>query len=335
MVFSTYPFTHLNQQVNMKIVILDGYTLNPGDLSWDGLRDFGDLTIYDRTPVDLVVERALGADVVFTNKTPIGEEAIALLPDLKFIGVLATGYNIVNTEAAKANNIIVANVPGYGTNSVVQLTFALLLELCLHVQRHSDAVMEGRWASSKDFCFWDFPLMELSGKTMGIIGFGSIGQQVADVASAFGMKIIGNSRTETDQSYRKNFRWTDIQTLLKESDVVSIHCPLFPETKGLINSENLSLMKPSAFLLNTSRGPIIVDQDLADALNNNVIAGAGIDVLSVEPPSADNPLFKAKNCIITPHIAWATKEARTRLMDATVENLKAYLTGNPINVVNK
>jgi glycerate dehydrogenase len=320
---------------SMKIVILDGFTLNPGDLSWDGLKQFGELVVYDRTPADKVVERAQGADIVFTNKTPIGEEAIALLPDLKFIGVLATGYNIVNTEAAKTNNILVANVPGYGTNSVVQLTFALLLELCLHVQRHSDAVMEGRWASSKDFCFWDFPLMELSGKTMGIIGFGSIGQQVADVATAFGMNIVGSSRTITDQSHRKNFRWTDIPTLLKESDVVSIHCPLFPETKGLINKENLGLMKPSAFLLNTSRGPIIVDQDLADALNNNVIAGAGIDVLSVEPPSADNPLFKAKNCIITPHIAWATKEARIRLMDATVQNLDAFIKGNPINVVNK
>lgn len=319
----------------MKIVILDGFTLNPGDLSWDGLKQFGELVVYDRTPADKVVERAQGADIVFTNKTPIGEEAIALLPDLKFIGVLATGYNIVNTEAAKTNNILVANVPGYGTNSVVQLTFALLLELCLHVQRHSDAVMEGRWASSKDFCFWDFPLMELSGKTMGIIGFGSIGQQVADVATAFGMNIVGSSRTVTDQSQRKNFRWADIPTLLKESDVVSIHCPLFPETKGLINKENLGLMKPSAFLLNTSRGPIIVDQDLADALNNNVIAGAGIDVLSVEPPSADNPLFKAKNCIITPHIAWATKEARIRLMDATVQNLDAFIKGNPINVVNK
>jgi len=319
----------------MKIVILDGFTLNPGDLSWDGLKQFGELVVYDRTPADKVVERALDADILFTNKTPIGVDAINQLSNLTFIGVLATGYNIVDIEAAKSKNIIVANVPGYGTNSVVQLNFALLLELCLHVQRHSDAVMDGRWASSKDFCFWDFPLMELSGKTMGIIGFGSIGQQVADVATAFGMNIIGGSRTITDQSHRKNFRWTDIPTLLKESDVVSIHCPLFPETKGLINKENLGLMKSTAFLLNTSRGPIVVDQDLADALNNNVIAGAGIDVLSVEPPSADNPLFKAKNCIITPHIAWATKEARVRLMDATVQNLDAFIKGNPINVVNK
>lgn len=319
----------------MKIVILDGYTLNPGDLSWDALKELGELVIYDRTPADKVAERAAGAEVVFTNKTPINEEALNLLPDLKFIGVLATGYNIVNTDVAKTKGILVANVPGYGTTSVVQLTFALLLELCLHVQHHSDAVMDGKWSRSADFCFWDFPLIELSGKTLGIIGFGNIGQQVADVATAFGMKIIGNSRTRTDQSHRKNFRWTDIPELLQEADVVSIHCPLFAETKGLINKESLKLMKSSAFLLNTSRGPIVIDEDLADALNKNVIAGAGIDVLSIEPPPPGNPLFAAKNCIITPHIAWATKEARMRLMDTTVSNLSAFLQGNPVNIVNK
>ena len=319
----------------MKIVVLDGYTLNPGDLTWDGLKKFGDVTIYDRTPPDKVVERAAGATVLFSNKTPIGEEALNQLDDLRFIGVLATGYNVINTEVAKARGVIVANVPGYGTTAVVQMTFALLLELCLHVQRHSDAVMDGKWAKSADWCFWDFPLVELSGKTIGIIGFGRIGQQVGDVATAFGMKIIGSGRTETDQSHRKNFRWAPVAELLAQSDVVSIHCPLFPETKGLINKESLKTMKRSAFLLNTSRGPIIVDQDLADALNNEVIAGAGIDVLSVEPPSADNPLFKAKNCIITPHIAWATKEARERLMDITLQNLSAFINGNPVNVVNR
>ena len=319
----------------MKIVILDGYTLNPGDLTWDALKQLGELVVYDRTPADKVVERAEGATVIFTNKTPIGEDALNQLPDLKFIGVLATGYNVINTEVAKAKGIIVANVPGYGTTSVVQLTFALLLELCQHVQRHSDAVREGKWARSADFCFWDFPLIELAGKTLGIIGFGSIGRQVGDVATAFGMKIIGNSRTRTDQSHRANFKWADVPELLQQSDVVSIHCPLFPETKGLINKESLKQMKSSAFLLNTSRGPVIVDEDLADALNNDVIAGAGIDVLSVEPPSKDNPLFTAKNCIITPHIAWATIEARTRLMDITVSNLSAFLQGNPVNVVNK
>jgi glycerate dehydrogenase len=254
---------------------------------------------------------------------------------LKFIGVLATGYNIVNTEVAKQRGVIVSNVPGYGTASVVQMTFALLLELCQHVQRHSDSVMEGRWASSADFCFWDFPLIELAGKTIGIIGFGDIGSKVGDVATAFGMNIIGNSRRQTDQSHRKNFKWASVPELLEQSDVVSLHCPLFPETKGLINKESLKRMKSSAFLLNTSRGPLIVDDDLADALNNDVIAGAGIDVLSVEPPSKDNPLFSAKNCIITPHIAWATKEARARLMDIAVNNLSAFINGHPVNVVNK
>lgn len=319
----------------MKIVILDGYTLNPGDLSWDELKTLGDVEIYDRTPVDKVVERAKDAEVVFSNKTPVNEEHLGELPNLKFIGVLATGYNVIDIQTAKKNGVIVSNIPGYGTASVVQMTFALLLEFCQHVQRHSDAVMEGRWASSSDFCFWDFPLVELEGKTIGIIGFGDIGKKVGDVATAYGMNIIGNSRTQTDQSHRKNFRWADVKELLEESDVVSIHCPLFPETKGLINKESLQWMKPSAFLMNTSRGPIIVDEDLANALNNNVIAGAGIDVLSMEPPSKDNPLFKAKNCLITPHISWATKEARTRLMQTTISNLKAYQNGNPVNVVNK
>lgn len=325
----------MNKKENMKIVVLDGYALNPGDLSWDGLKGLGELVVYDRTPADKVIDRAAGAEIVFTNKTPLGEAELNQLTSLKFIGVLATGYNVIDIETAKSNGVIVANVPGYGTTSVVQMTFALLLELCLHVQRHSDEVMDLRWANSADWCFWDFPLVELSGKTMGIIGFGTIGQQVANVAAAFGMKIIASSRTQTDQSQRKNFKWASVSDLLKESDVVSIHCPLFPETKGLINKESLQLMKKSAYLLNTSRGPIIIDQDLAEALDNGIIAGVGIDVLSTEPPSKDNPLFKAKNCIVTPHIAWATKEARTRLMDMTVNNLSSFLAGNPINVVNK
>jgi glycerate dehydrogenase len=319
----------------MKIVILDGYTLNPGDLSWDELKKFGDLTVYDRSPAGTVVERAAGAEVIFTNKTPVSAESIEQLPALKFIGVLATGYNIVDTAAAKSKGIIVSNVPGYGTASVAQMTFALLLELCLHVQKHSDAVEEGKWSRSADWCFWDYPLTELSGKTIGIIGFGHIGQQVGNIAAAFGMNIIGNSRNRTDQSHRPHFKWAGIPELLQQSDVISIHCPLSPETKGLINKERLQMMKRSAFLLNTSRGPIIVDEDLAEALNNGVIAGAGIDVLSAEPPPENNPLFTAKNCIITPHIAWATKEARARLMQATVNNLAAFLKGNPVNVVNR
>ncbi|HKG06314.1 MAG TPA: D-2-hydroxyacid dehydrogenase [Pedobacter sp.] len=318
----------------MKIVILDGYTLNPGEMSWDGLKQFGEVTLYDRTPADKVVERSKGADVIFTNKTPVNAAALSDLPDLKYIGVLATGYNIVDTQMARERGITVSNVPGYGTPSVVQLTFGLLLELCLHVQRHSDAVASGRWASAPDFCFWDYPLVELTGKTMGIIGFGHIGRQVADVATAFGMKVLGSSRNRTDQAHRSNFKWAEIPELLEQSDVVSIHCPLTPETQGLINKENLQRMKSSAFLLNTSRGPVIVEEDLAEALNNGTIAGAGLDVLSVEPPAKDNPLFGAKNCIITPHIAWATKEARARLMEITIGNLSAYKNGNPVNVVN-
>ena len=319
----------------MKIVVLDGYTLNPGDLSWDRLKKLGDVDIYDRTPIDKIVERANGATAIFTNKTPLPGEIINQLSSLKYIGVLPTGYNIVAIETAKAKGITVTNVPGYSTASVVQLTFALLLELCHHVQRHSDAVAQGKWAGSADFCFWDYPLIELSGKTMGIIGLGAIGQRVADVATAFSMEIIATSRRRTDQSHRKNFKWVSTSELLEQSDVVSIHCPLLPETKGLINHSTLKKMKSSAFLLNTSRGPIVVDEDLADALIGGVIAGAGIDVLSVEPPSADNPLYKAKNCLITPHIAWATKEARTRLMEEVVNNLLAFISGHPVNVVNK
>jgi len=319
----------------MKIVVLDGYALNPGDLSWEHLRKLGDLTVYERTPADHVYERAKDADIIFTNKTPVPGEVINKLLALKYIGVLATGYNIVDTAAAKQKGVLVTNEPGYGTDSVVQMTIALLLELCLRVQRHSDAVMDGKWARSHDWSFWDYPLVELSGKTIGIIGFGNIGRGVADIATAFGMNVIAHSRTQTDQSQRKNFRWVSVPQLFETADVISIHCPLKPETKGLINSESLNKMKRSSFLLNTSRGPIVIDEDLAEALNSDIIAGAGIDVLSVEPPPADNPLFKAKNCIITPHMAWATKESRTRLMTSVVKNLAAFLAGNPINVVNK
>src|SRR5690606_33836866 len=318
----------------MKIIVLDGCTLNPGDLSWEGLEQLGEVVVYDRTPTDKIVERCKGAEVLLTNKVTIGEKEIESLPDLKYIGVTATGYNIIAIEAAKKRGITVCNVPGYSTPSVVQLTFALLLELCLRVQHHSDVVKDGKWSRSLDFSFWDYPLMELSGKTMGIIGFGTIGQQVADVATAFGMDIIGASRTHSDQSHRKNFKWAEVSDLLKESDVVSIHSPLTPQTEGLINKKSLQSMKSSAFLLNTARGPIIVEEDLAAALNEGVIAGAGIDVLSVEPPKKDNPLFKAKNCLITPHIAWATIESRTRLLQIANDNLSAFKEGSPVNVVN-
>ena len=318
----------------MNIVVLDGYSLNPGDLSWERLFELGEVVLHDRTPLDKIIERSIGAEVLITNKTQLTEETIKHLPVLKYIGVLATGYNVVDTAAAKRRNIIVTNVPAYSTMSVAQLTFALLLELCHHVQRHSDSVMNGKWAQSPDFSYSDFPLIELSGKTIGIIGYGDIGKKVADMATVFGMNIIASSRHQKDQLERKNFRWREISDVLEQADVVSIHCPLTPETKGLINSESLKRMKSSAFLINTSRGPVVVEQDLADALNNGIIAGAGIDVLSSEPPSKDNPLFKAKNCIITPHIAWATIEARARLMEIAVSNVEAFINGKPVNVVN-
>jgi glycerate dehydrogenase len=319
----------------MNIVVLDGYTLNPGDLSWDQLSSFGEVVFYDRTPFEKILQRAGGAEVLITNKTPLTEEIIKSLPDLKYIGVLATGYNNIDIAEAKRRNIIVTNVPDYSTMSVAQLAFALLLELCHHVQRYSDSVIGGKWAQSPDFTYLDFPLIELSGKTLGIVGFGNIGSKVADIASVLGMNIIAATRHQTDQSARKNFRWAEINKVLEQADFVSIHCPLLPETKGLINAGSLKRMKRSAFLLNTSRGPVIVEQDLADALNKGIIAGAAIDVLSIEPPAKDNPLFKAKNCLITPHIAWATKEARVRLMDIAVNNLTAFINGKPVNVVNK
>jgi glycerate dehydrogenase len=318
----------------MKIVVLDGYALNPGDLSWDGLKQFGEVVVYDRTPKEMVIERAKDAEIIYTNKTVIDEAVLNELPVLKYIGVLATGYNIVDTETARKKNVIVTNVPGYSTASVAQLTFALLLELTQHVQRHSDAVMGGKWSKSPDYCFWDYPLIELAGKTIGIIGYGNIGAKVGEIATAFGMNIIGSKRVRNDMSHLKNFRWAEIPELLAQSDVVTVHCPLTPETKGIINKETIRLMKRSAFFINASRGPIMVEEDVADALNNDLIAGAGVDVLSQEPPHGDNPLFKAKNCIITPHIAWATIEARGRLMDITVNNLGAFLSGKPVNAVN-
>lgn len=318
----------------MKIVVLDGYALNPGDLSWDGIAEFGELAVHDRTSPDEILERSKGAAALLTNKTPVREDVIRQLPDLKYIGVLATGYNIIDIESATRAGIVVSNIPAYGTVSVAQFTFALLLELCHHVQRHSDTVHEGKWAGAKDFSYWDYPLVELAGKTMGIIGFGNIGQKVGDIATAFGMNLLGSARSKKDYPHRKNFYWAEVPELLRESDVVSIHCPLTPETKGMINSQSLKTMKRSAFLLNTSRGPLIVDRDLADALNSGQIAGAGIDVLSVEPPDKDNPLFGARNCIITPHIAWATKEARTRLMETATQNLAAFVSGKPVHVVS-
>lgn len=318
----------------MRIVVLDGYTLNPGDLSWEALGRLGDLTVYDRTPPELVFERSADAEVILTNKTVLSGEMLKSLPGLKYVGVLATGYNVIDTAEASKLGITVTNIPAYSTDSVAQLTFALILELCFHVQEHNDSVHRGEWVNSVDFSYRKFPLVELASKTIGLIGFGNIGRKVADIAAAFGMNVMAYARTQPDQSNRKNFRWATLERLFSESDIVSVHCPLTPDTKGLINSGMLKLMKPSAFVINTSRGPIVSEPDLADALNNGVIAGAAVDVLSTEPPQEDNPLLTARNCIITPHIAWATAEARTRLMEMAVSNIEAFIAGSPVNVVS-
>ena len=314
-----------------KAIVLDGYALNPGDLSWDALCGIARLTVYDRTPEDLVVERCAGASVAFTNKTPLSRRSLRQLPDLRYIGVLATGYNIVDVATARERGITVTNIPTYGTASVAQMVFALLLELCHHVQLHSDLVRAGEWASNPDWCFWRTPLIELAGKTIGIVGFGRIGRQVAKIADAFGMTVIANDSYQGNPPDYPGFRWAELDDLLAASDVVTLHCPLLPETKGLMNAARLARMKRSAFLVNTSRGPLIVEPDLAEALNNGVIAGAAVDVLPVEPPVDGSPLFTARHCLITPHIAWATKEARARLMDIAVSNLRSYLAGKPVN----
>ncbi len=317
----------------MTITVLDGYCLNPGDLSWDALSGLGELRVFDRTRVEEVPARAAGSEIVLTNKTPLPGYILQQLPDLRYIGVLATGYNIVDTESANARGIVVTNIPTYGTASVAQFVFALLLELCHNVKLHSDAVRAGEWSHSPDWSFWKTPLVELAGKTMGIVGFGRIGRQTGRIADALGMRVIANDTYHGDPPDWPGFRWAEVDELLRESDVVSLHSPLFPETRGMINARSLGLMKPGAFLINTSRGPLVVDRDLADALNEGRLAGAGLDVLSVEPPEEDNPLLSARNCLVTPHIAWATREARARLMQAAVENITAFLAGNPSNVI--
>jgi glycerate dehydrogenase len=308
----------------MNIVVLDGYTLNPGDLSWDALRELGSCEIYDRSAPDEIVPRSTSAEIVLTNKVKLNGEYMSSVPTLKYIGVTATGYNIVDVAAARERKVIVTNVPTYGTQSVAQMTFALLLELTQHVGHHAQSVREGRWTRSPDFCYWDYPLIELDGLTLGIIGFGRIGKMVGQLAEAFGMKVLTHSRKQPV---------AEMETLFRRSDIISLHCPLTPQTEHLVNEKRLAWMKPTAFLLNTSRGPLIDESALAKALNEGRIAGAGLDVLAVEPPTADNPLLRAKNCLITPHIAWATRAARSRLMEAVVENVRAYLTGESKNVV--
>lgn len=317
------------------IVVLDGYTLNPGDLSWDELDTLGHLTVHDRTSDDQIIKRAADAQIILTNKTPLSASTIEQLPELRYIGVLATGYNVVDIAAARARAIPVCNIPIYGTMSVAQMVIGQLLTFCHRIDHHSEAVKAGRWTASPDFCFWDYPQIELAGKTIGIIGFGRIGHQIGRIAAVLGMKVIGYDHRQRAVEDIPGFRWADaLDDVFQQSDVVSLNCPLTPETEGIINHESLQKMKSGALLLNASRGPLVVDHDLADALNAGQIAGAGLDVLSVEPPGADNPLLAAQNVIITPHIAWATREARQRLMGTAVDNLKAFLAGQPENVVN-
>ncbi|MBU5434089.1 D-2-hydroxyacid dehydrogenase [Pseudoflavonifractor sp. MSJ-37] len=320
----------------MKIVILDGYTENPGDLSWEGIAQFGDLTVYDRTSLtdeEEILARIGDAEVVYTNKTPLSGSVIRQCPDLKLISVLATGYNVVDVAAARERSIVVSNVPTYGTDAVGQFAIAMLLEICHHVGHHDRAVHEGRWEHCADWCFWDYPLIELAGKTMGIIGFGRIGQATGRIAKALGMEVIAYDSHATE-SGRVIADYVELDELLSRSDVIALHCPLFPETRGIINKDTIAKMKDGVILLNNSRGPLVVEQDLADALNSGKVYAAGVDVVAAEPIRGDDPLLTAKNCIITPHISWAPKESRQRLMDIAVENLRSYVAGAPTNVVS-
>lgn len=321
----------------MKIVVLDGYTLNPGDLSWAGLEALGALTVYDRTSLtdeSETIARIGDAEIVYTNKTPLSKKVLEACPSIKFIGVLATGYNVVDVAAAKEKGILVCNIPTYGTDAVGQFAIAMLLEICHHVAHHSDAVHAGRWENNPDWCFWDYPLIELADKTMGIIGFGRIGQTTGRIAKAMGMKVVAFDEYPNEQG-KEIADYVSLDALLAASDVVAVHCPLFPSTQGIICKENIDKMKDGVIILNNSRGPLVVEQDLADALNSGKVYAAGLDVVSTEPIKADNPLLKAKNCIITPHISWAPKESRQRLMNIAIENLKQFLAGSPANVVNK
>lgn len=319
----------------MKIVVLDGYTLNPGDISWEGLEALGEVTVYDRTKEEDVIARIGDADVVYTNKTPVTRATLDACGSVKFIGVLATGYNIVDIDAAKEKGIPVSNIPTYGTAAVSQFAIALLLELCHHIGAHSDAVKAGEWTNNPDWCFWKYPLVELAGKTMGIIGFGRIGQDTAKIAQALGMKVLAYDAYQNPELESETCHYADLDTLLGQSDVISLHCPLFPSTEGIINKDNIAKMKDGVMIINDSRGPLIVEKDLREALDSGKVAGAALDVVSTEPIQADNPLIGAKNVILTPHIAWAPKESRQRLMDIAVANLRAFVDGAPQNVVNK
>lgn len=319
----------------MKISVIDGYTENPGDLSWDGLRALGDVVIYDHSTKDEaeIIRRVGDAEIVVANKSPISRRVLDACPNVKYITVQATGYDPINYVYAREKGIPVSNVPTYGTASVAQFAIALLLEICGHAAHHSDAVHAGRWAECGEWTFWDYPMIELAGKTMGIIGFGRIGQNVGRIAKALGMNVIAFNRSRSAEG-TEIAEYVELDELLCRADVVSLHCPLFPETRGIINRETISKMKDGVIIINNSRGPLIVEQDLADALNSGKVYAAGLDVVSSEPISADNPLLKAKNCLITPHISWAPRESRQRIMDCTVENIRAFQAGKPQNVVN-
>lgn len=317
----------------MKIVVLDGYAANPGDLCWDELKALGECTVYDRTAPVEVLERSAGAEILLTNKTVITAEHIAALSGLKYIGVLATGYNIVDVAAAKEHGVIVTNIPAYSTDSVAQMVFAHILNIAQQVQHHSEEVHKGRWTDSKDFCFWDTPLLELHGKKIGIVGLGHTGYATARIAIGFGMEVYAYT-SKTHFQLPPEIHKMELDELFSECDIISLHCPLTDTTREMVNAGRLRLMKPTAILINTGRGPLVNEQDLADALNNGTIYAAGVDVLSQEPPRADNPLLTAKNCYITPHIAWASTAARERLMQIMSGNIRAYQDGKPINVVN-
>ncbi|MBQ8225048.1 MAG: D-2-hydroxyacid dehydrogenase [Bacteroides sp.] len=318
----------------MKIVVLDGFAANPGDLSWEDLKSLGECEIYDRTAPDEVLTRAADAEVLLTNKTVLTAAHMQALPQLKYIGVLATGYNVVDTDAAKQQGIIVTNIPAYSTDSVAQMVFSHILNIAQQVKHHSDEVHKGRWTNCADFCFWDTPIMELRGKKLGIVGLGHTGFMTARIAIGFGMKVFAYT-SKSHFQLPPEIHKMDLDELFRECDIVSLHCPLTETTRELVNADRLRLMKPTAILINTGRGPLINEQDLADALNQGTIFAAGLDVLSQEPPQANNPLLTAKNCYITPHIAWASREARVRLLQIMVENIRAYQSGKPINVVNK
>ncbi len=326
-----------HEEAKMQIVVLDGYAENPGDLSWEGLRAYGDLVVYDRTSLtdpDDAIRHIGDAQVVFTNKTPITRRVMDACPNLRYISVLATGYNVVDVEYAKEKGIAVSNVPSYGTESVSQMAIALLLELCHHVGHHDRAVHAGRWESCPDWCFWDYPLIELSGKTMGIIGFGRIGHRTGQIAKALGMRVLANSRHENPSFLAEGFPYVNRDTLLGESDVVVLHVPAFPDTVGMICRETIAKMKDGVLLVNNSRGGLVVEKDLAEALESGKVGGAALDVVSTEPIKGDNPLLHARNCILTPHMSWAAKEARSRIMETSIANLKGYVEGKVQNVVN-